>query len=64
LLLAKTIRAGVAVAIVEEKTDIPPHQESISNPEEVRCNSDEAQHSNTPARKDWRTRTSARRRGS
>lgn len=57
LLLPKTIRAGVAVAIVEEKTEIPPHQESISNPAEVRCNSDKAQHSKTPARKDSRTRT-------
>jgi hypothetical protein len=70
LLLPKTIRAGVAVAIVEEKTEIPPHQESISNPAEVRCNSDKARHSKTPtlhhsAPNDSRTRTraSTRRRG-
>ena len=65
LLLPKTIRAGVAVAIVEEKTEIPPHQESISNPAEVRCNSDKARHSKTPtlhhsAPNDSRTRTSTR----
>ena len=56
LLLPKTIRDGVTVAIVEEKTAIPPHQESTPELAEVRCNSDTAQASNTPARKDSRTR--------
>ena len=48
LLLPKTIRDGVAVAIVEEKSEILPHQESISNPAEVRYNSDGAQSSSNP----------------
>jgi cobalt-precorrin 5A hydrolase len=62
LLLPKTIRAGVTVAIVEEKTEISPHQESTPELAEVRCNSDTAQDSNTPARKDSRTRTRRTRR--
>jgi cobalt-precorrin 5A hydrolase len=60
LLLPKTIRDGVTVAIVEEKTEIPPHPESPPELAEVRCNSDTAQASNTPARKDSRTRTTTR----
>jgi cobalt-precorrin 5A hydrolase len=60
LLLPKTIRDGVAVAIVEEKTEIPPHPESISDPAEVRGNSDGAQNSNTPL---GRIRGRGRRRG-
>src|ERR1700748_1238692 len=60
LLLPKTILDGVTVAIVEEKTDVPLNQESMSNPANAGSNSDNTQHSDTPtlhhpARKDSRT---------